>query len=138
MRNLTAIALGLLIMGLGLYSAAAVTPLAFPSAFSAQAHTSNPAALTVMLAITLVSTTFAGWICARLAPDHRLGHALMMGVLGLAAAVCAGAIRWAAAPAWYYFLSWGLIPVAAALGAAAWQRSLRRRSTALSRRAAAT
>ena len=138
MRNLAAIALGLLLTGLGIFSAAAVTPLAFPAAFTSQGHTTNALALVVMLAITEITTMFAGWISARLAPDHRLGHAIMMAVLGLAAAIFVGAIRWAAAPAWYYVLSWGLLPVAAALGAAAWERSLRRRSIAVTRHAAAT
>lgn len=138
MRNLAAIALGLLFTGLGLYGAAAVTPAVFPAAFTADGHTTNAAALALMLVITAVFTMFGGWVTARLAPDHLLGHALMMAVLGLAAAVFVGAVRWAAAPAWYYLASYALLPVAAAIGSAAWERSLRRRGIALARRAAAT
>ena len=50
MRNLAALALGLMVMGLGIYGAAAVAPLAFPAAFDARGYTTNTLALIVMLA----------------------------------------------------------------------------------------
>ncbi len=126
MRNLAAVALGLLVIGLGIYGAAAVAPLAFPAAFDARGYTTNTLALIVMLAITEVFTMFAGWVTARLVTDHLPGHAVMMAIVGLAVAVFVGAVRWSAAPAWYYLVSWALIPVAGAVGAFAWERSLRR------------
>lgn len=138
MRNMTALALGLLVMGVGLYGAAAATPAAFPDAFNAQGHTSWPVALFVMLAITVVTTMFAGWVTARLVSDHRVGHALMMSILGLASAMFAGAIRWAAVPTWYHVATWILIPPAAALGALAWERTLRRQGRDVVRRVATT
>jgi hypothetical protein len=137
MRSLSSIALGLLFMGLGLYAAAAVTPIAYPAAFTTLGYTTNPVALTVMLSITLVTTAFGGWITARLAEDHHLGHALMTATIGLVSAVLMGAIRWAAAPAWYHVSSWILIPAAAAIGAMAWERTMRRRAPASARRVAA-
>jgi hypothetical protein len=126
MRNVSAMALGLLVMGLGIYGAAAVAPLAFPAAFDARGYTTDTLALIVMLAITEIFTMFGGWLTARVVTDHRPGHALMMAILGLSVAVFVGAVRWSAAPAWYYLVSWTLIPVFGALGALAWQRSLRR------------
>jgi hypothetical protein len=126
MRSLAALALGLLVVGLGIFGAAVVTPLALPGAFTSDGHTTNAMALVVMFVITTVFTTFGGWITARLSPDHRAGHAIMMAVTGMAVAVLVGAIRWAAAPPWYYAASWAVLPVAAAVGAAAWERSLRR------------
>lgn len=136
MRNVLAIALGVLVLGLGLYGAAAVTPLAFPAVFTAQGATRDPLALFVMLSITEVFSAFAGWITARVVSDHRIGHALLMGIMGLAVAVFIGAVRWAAAPPWYFIVSWCLMPPAAALGAAAWERSLRRHPRAGVRAAA--
>jgi hypothetical protein len=138
MRNVSALALGLLIMGLGLYGAAAVTPLAYPAAFDAQGATSNAVAAFVMLSISVVFTMFAGWVTARLAPDHRLGHALLMAASGLAIAIFVGAVRWGAAPSWYYVATWALIPVAAALGAACLPFMRIERSHAAARRIAAT
>jgi len=138
MRNLSAIALGLLIIGLGLYAAAAVTPGAYPAAFDAQGHTTNAVALFVMLTVTLVTTAFGGWVTARLAEDHLTGHALVMATVGLVSAVFVGAIRWAAVPTWYYAASWMLMPVAAAIGASAWQRTLRRQRPESPRRAVTT
>jgi hypothetical protein len=127
-RNLLALALGLLFIGLGLYGAAAVTPIAFPAAYTAQGNTRDLLALCVMLAITEVFAAFGGWVTARLVTDHRIGHALFMSIMGLALAVFIGAVRWASAPPWYFVLSWILMPVAAAIGASAWERSLRRQS----------
>ena len=138
MRNLSSLALGLLVMGLGLYGAAAVTPLAYPAAFNAQGVTSNVVALFVMLSITGVFTMFAGWVTARLVPDHRLGHVLLMAVVGLAIAIFVGAVRWITVPLWYHVVSWTLLPVAAAIGAAAWERSLRRKGQRVVPRVATT
>jgi len=138
MRSFSAISLGLLVMGLGLYAAAAVTPGAYPAAFDAQGHTSNAVALFVMLVITLVTTAFGGWVTARLVDDHLMGHALMTATFGLSAAVFIGAIRWAAVPTWYYVASWILIPVAAMIGASAWQRTQRRKRPESARRVATT
>ncbi|MBC7843627.1 MAG: hypothetical protein H7099_15005 [Gemmatimonadaceae bacterium] len=138
MRNMSALALGLLIMGLGVYGAAAVTPYAFPGAFDAQGATANVVALFVMLTVTEVTTLFAGWVTARLVTDHRAGHAILMAAVGLTSAITVGAVRWSAAPSWYYITSWMLMPCAAALGAKAWERALRRKGQAVTRRIAAT
>jgi hypothetical protein len=138
MRGVSALAAGLLFIGLGVYGAAAVTPLAFPAAFNSDGGTSNFVALFVMLTITEVSALFGGWVTARLASDHRLGHAILMAAVGLTSAVTAGAVRWAAAPSWFYITSWTLMPAAAALGAAAWERSLRRKGRDVARRVATT
>ena len=138
MRNLSALALGLLIVGLGLYGAAAATPIAYPAAFDGDGATTNALALFVMLSITEVSTLFAGWVTARLVSDHRAGHAILMATVGLATAVLVGAIRWSAAPSWYYVTSWILMPVMALIGARAWERSLRRRGRDATARVAAS
>ena len=137
MRSLSAIALGLLVIGIGLYGAAAATPFAFPAAFDAAGRTTHVVALFVMLSITEVFATFAGWVTARLVADHRAGHAILMATIGLAIAIAVGAVRWDAAPSWYHITSWMLMPAVAALGAAAWERSLRRKSRELPQRIAA-
>lgn len=138
MRNISALGLGLLCIGLGLYAAAAATPFAYPAAFDSDGATRNAVALFVMLTITAVTAAFAGWLTARIVSDHRIGHALMTATLGLVAAVLMGAVRWAAAPSWYWVASWMLLPAAAAFGAAAWDRTLRRKTGDAARRVAAT
>jgi 3-methyladenine DNA glycosylase Mpg len=137
MRSFAALLLGLLFTGAGLYGGAVITPLAYPAAFTAQGHTSNTVALFVMLGIAAVFTAFGGWVTARLVSDHRRGHAILMSAVGLVAAVLVGAVRWAAAPSWYYATLWMMMPFAAALGASAWERSLRRSSRDVSGQVAA-
>ena len=138
MRSLSALGLGLLVTGLGVYGAAAATPLAFPAAFDAAGGTANAVALFVMLTITEVFTMFGGWVTARLVSDHRAGHAILMATIGVAIAVAVGAVRWDTAPPWYHITSWLLMPAAAAIGAVAWERSLRRKGRDMSPRVAAT
>ena len=138
MRGVSALAAGLLFIGLGVYGAAAATPLAFPGAFDGDGGTSNFVALFVMLTITEVSAMFGGWVTARLAPDHRIGHAILMATVGLAFAIAVGAVRWVEAPSWFYVTTWTLMPCAAALGAAAWERLRRRKGRDAARRIATT
>lgn len=138
MRNVSAVALGLLLVGAGIYAASAVTPLAFPAAFTSAGATSNALALFVMLSITEVTMMFAAWVVARLVTDHQAGHAMLLATFALAIAVFVGAIRWASAPVWYHWTSWVLMPVFAMLGARAWENSQRRREQSASRRMATT
>ena len=138
MRSLSALALGLLFVGFGLYGAAAAAPLVFPAAFDADGRTTSAVALFVMLSITEVFTLFGGWVTARLVTDHRAGHAILMATIGLAVAVAVGAVRWDTAPSWYHVTAWVLMPAAAAIGAAAWERSLRRKSGDLAQRVITT
>jgi hypothetical protein len=130
MQSALALALGLLVVGLGLFGAAAATPFAFPAAFQDGGQTTNPAALFVMLSISCVFTIFAAWIVARLVPDHRTGHGLMLSAMGVSVAIGVSAVRWATAPYWYHILSWALMPLCGYIGAAAWERTLRRQSAA--------
>jgi hypothetical protein len=127
MQSAVALALGLLVIGVGLFGAAAATPFAFPSAFLNNGATTNPVALFVMLSITAVFTMFGSWMVARMVSDHRIGHGLMLSLAGVAVAMCTSAIRWGTAPYWYHVLSWALMPLCGYLGAAAWERTLRRR-----------
>jgi hypothetical protein len=134
MQSALALALGLLVIGVGLFGAAAATPFAFPSAFSDGAMTTDPVALFVMLSITVVFTTFAAWIVARMVSDHRRGHGLVLAAIGVAVAICSSAIRWSTAPYWYHVISWALMPLCCYVGAAAWERTLRRTASTGRRR----
>jgi hypothetical protein len=42
-----------------------------------------------------------GYLSARLAPDHPMGHALALGGLGLAACIGGAVTMWGVGPAWY-------------------------------------
>jgi hypothetical protein len=138
MRSVSAIGLGLLLMGLGIYSAAVLPPLAVPQGFAPDGSTTHVVALFIMLSITEVFALFAGWVTARLVEDHRLGHAALMATCALAVAMAVGAIRWSAAPSWYYVTSWLLLIPAALLGARAWVRVVQRKASAAARSLAAT
>ncbi len=138
MRNVSALALGLLFVGIGVFGASAGAPFVFPAAFDAQMRTASPPALFVMLVITEVCVMFGAWLVARIVTDHRVGHALMLAAAGIAVGVFTSAIRWSTAPAWYHVLSWVLMPVASYIGAKAWERTLRRHAAVATNQSAAT
>ena len=41
------------------------------------------------------------YLTARLAPDHPMGHALVLGALGLAASITGAVVMWGFGPNWY-------------------------------------
>ncbi len=48
-----------------------------------------------------VYTVAGGYLAARLAPNHPMGHALALGVVGLVAGTAGAVAMWAVGPHWY-------------------------------------
>ncbi len=48
-----------------------------------------------------VYTIAGGYLAARLAPDHPMGHAVALGVVGLVAGTAGAVTMWAVGPHWY-------------------------------------
>src|SRR6476646_6893985 len=69
----------------------------------------QPAALgTKFLAIAAVYrnvwNVLGGWITGRLAPSGPVGHAIVLGVLGLLANIAGGIVMWKIGAHWYPFI----------------------------------
>jgi hypothetical protein len=69
----------------------------------------QPAALgTRYLAVAAIYrniyNVFGGWLTARLAPNRPVGHAIVLGVLGLFANIAGGIVMWKIGAHWYPFL----------------------------------
>jgi hypothetical protein len=48
-----------------------------------------------------IYNVFGGWLTARLAPDHKIGHAIVLGALGTAANIAGGIVMWKLGAHWY-------------------------------------
>jgi hypothetical protein len=69
----------------------------------------QPAALgTKYLAIAAIYrniyNVFGGWITGRLAPSGPVGHAIILGLLGLLANIAGGIVMWKIGAHWYPFV----------------------------------
>ena len=57
------------------------------------------------------------WFTTRLAPDHRMRHALALGALGVLVSTAGGIVMWKAGPPWYSLAVIGISMPSAWLGA---------------------
>jgi len=55
----------------------------------------------VALAYRILFGVAGSWLTARLAPDHAVRHALVLGAIGTVIAAAGAAAMWAHGPAWY-------------------------------------
>ena len=57
--------------------------------------------LTAAVVYRNLYNVFGGWLTARLAPDHPVGHAIVLGALGTAANIAGGIVMWNIGAHWY-------------------------------------
>ncbi len=79
---------------LALCAAGVFPPLSEPALFSTPL-------LLVATAYRTVYGIVGAYLTARLAPHHPMGHALVMGSIGLAACIAGAVAMWGVGPAWY-------------------------------------
>ncbi|MCA2992479.1 hypothetical protein [Gemmatimonas sp.] len=89
---------------------------AMPSLFEADGSTTSTTVLLLSIGYVGLYATLGCYLCARLAPDRPMGHALGLGALGLVFNVVGMVARWDMAPAWFHLVSVALVMVWAWLG----------------------
>lgn len=87
-----------------------------PSLFRHDGHTSDASVLVIALGYTTAFQTVGGYVAARLARRRPQLHALILGLLGLAAAIPLALAQWNHTPAWYHVATWVLTLPATWLG----------------------
>lgn len=87
-----------------------------PQAFSSSGAVRGHGWLALMLAYTACSVVVGCLIAARLAPSHPLGHAVVLGVIGLVFTIAATLATWGTAPSWYHLLAMVQVMPSAWLG----------------------
>ena len=82
-RRILAIVVGFVVTGLLIVPTTKLVMWALPAAFDTSGGTHDTAILLLMHAYVALFATFGCWLAARLAPDHPLRHAMIVGVLGV-------------------------------------------------------
>jgi hypothetical protein len=79
---------------MGLHAAGVFPPLSEPEMFTTP----------LLLLATAYRTVYGiagSYLTARLAPHHPMGHALVLGIIGLAACIAGAVAMWGFGPTWY-------------------------------------
>lgn len=136
-RSIIAIVVGFVVIGVLSFGTDVLLKQFVPGAFSAGNRVDDPAILLLVIAYVAVFAVFGCWLCARLAPNNPMRHALILGALGLAFNVVGTTVAWATAPAWFHAVSILLVMPYAWLGGRLRERQLTRRSAVPTARGAA-
>ena len=82
-RRILAIVVGFVVTGLLIVPTTKLVMWALPAAFDTQGGTHDTSILLLMHVYVALFATFGCWLAARLAPDHPLRHAMIVGALGV-------------------------------------------------------
>jgi hypothetical protein len=92
-----------------------------PDLFDSSGGTKNTALLAFAIAYVSLFAVVGSWLTARLAPNHPMGHALLLGGISFVLSIGVTISQWNAAPTWYHVGSLLVILPSASLGG--WLRS---------------
>lgn len=115
-RSIIAIVTGFVVIGLLAVGTDAMVRSAVPGIFGPNGRVDDVAWLLLIQGYVFAYATFGCWLCARIAPNRPMRHALILGVLGLAFNVAGTVAKWDTAPAWYHVVALALVMPAAWLG----------------------
>lgn len=110
-RSILAVVVGFLVTGA--LAAGVMGPVIMkvlmPEAFNPKTGaSSDTTALIVVQVGVAISAVFGCWLCARLAPNRPMFHALVLGVLGFLFNAAGAAMQWEHFPAWHFVVSLAL------------------------------
>lgn len=130
-RSVIAIVVGFVLIAALSFGADALMRIAYPAQMTGRIE-SLPI-LCASLAYVAVFAVLGCYITARLAPNRPMGHALVLGGLGLAFTLLMMPQAWNTAPAWYSILSLLLVMPYAWIGGRIRENQLARdgRTTAM-------
>ena len=128
-RSIVAIAAGFFFIMILAFGMDAIMRAAVPEAFDAAGRTESVGMLVFSLLYVGVFAVTGCYIAARLAPDHPMRHALILGGLGLVLNIVGASMMWDSAPAWYHIIAIALVMPYAWLGGWLRERQLARRTS---------
>ena len=123
-RSIVAVVVGFLVIGVLAMGTDAILKANVPGVFGLGGRVDSVPWLIAMQVYVFVYAVFGCWLAARLAPDHPMRHALILGVLGLVLNVGGSIAMWNTAPVWYHIVAIALVMPAAGLGGRIRERQL--------------
>lgn len=103
-RSILAVVVGFLLIGALSVGADMLVRQLAPGAYDGTRMTSV-AWLVVTQAYVAVFAVLGCYVCARLAPDRPMQHALVLGALGLVFNIVGSYARWNDVPVWYHVVA---------------------------------
>ena len=128
-RSVAAIVGGFGFIGALSFGFDAVVRATMPGAFDAAGGTSSVPVLLMVMGYVAVAAIAGCYLCARLAPNRPMRHALILGVLGLLFNIAGTWKLWNLYPAWYHALSLLLVMPYAWVGGRLREREVARAGT---------
>jgi hypothetical protein len=125
-RSIVAVVVGFLVIGALAMGTDQLVKSAVPGVFSADGRVDSVPWLIAIQAYVFVYAVFGCWLAARLAPNKPMGHALVLGVLGLLVNLAGSIALWDKMPAWYHIVALALVMPAAWVGGRIRERQLER------------
>ena len=126
-RSIVAIAAGFFFIMILSFGMDAILRAAVPEAFDAAGRTDSVGMLVFSLLYVGVFAITGCYIAARLAPNHPMRHALILGGLGLILNIVGTTVMWDSAPAWYHIIAIAVVMPYAWIGGWLRERQLGRR-----------
>jgi len=132
LRSIGAIVAGFIFIGVLSSGTDVLVIRAFPAAFNETGTTTDVPMLLLMAAYVAVYAIVGCYLTARLAPNHPMRHALILGALGLILSLIVTASLWGTAPAWFHTVNLLLVMPYAWIGGRLRERQLARSGGTLS------
>jgi len=129
-RSIMAILVGFVLIAALSFGADYVVRSALPGAFMRSGRVESTHVLMLMTAYVAVFAVFGCWVTGRLAPDHPMRHALILGVLGLVVVIYTSVTQWSLTPAWFHIVALVMVMPYACIGG--WLAERQRRGAAAS------
>lgn len=127
-RSIMAIVVGFVLIAALSFGADFVLRSAIPGAFPPGGKVVSTHVLLLMTVYVAVFAIFGCWVTARLAPDHPMRHALILGLLGLLFIVYTAVTQWQLTPPWFHIVAIVLVMPYAWIGG--WLAERQRRGAA--------
>ena len=116
LRSILTIASCIVAWGVGWVSANLGLARLLPGKFDANGITTDPALLVTFIAVSVVLSVFAGWMCARLAGRAPMRHVWILAAIQLFIGIMVQAGVWDLMPVWYHLIFLGLVVPAHGMG----------------------
>ena len=103
-RSIASVVTGVVVWGVLWVGINSGLASAMPDSFDANGITTEPGLLAVFMAVSMVLSVLAGWLCAAIAPSNPMKHVGVLAAIQLLIGVGVQASAWSLMPLWYHLI----------------------------------